>query len=166
MSILYPDLLLRRVHDITPEFLNENHIAGLLLDVDNTLALPDDHVVPDQVKEWVDRMKAFGVKLMVVSNNSNERVKPFAEKIGLRFVANALKPLPCGMHKAAKLLGLPKKNVAVVGDQIFTDTLAANLLGCTSILVEPMVEGGGHGIEFRRKLEVKVLHHRSKKYSR
>jgi HAD superfamily phosphatase (TIGR01668 family) len=51
----------------------------------------------------------------------------------------AKKPLKRGFYKAQKLLGIEKvEEIAVAGDQLFTDVLGANRVGMISILVEPV----------------------------
>mgnify|MGYP000831335129 CR=1 FL=1 len=70
------DFAFRRVNDITPEFLFKNNIKGLLLDLDNTLTTHDNPVPGKGVEEWLKEMKSFGIKLIIVSNNHPERVKP------------------------------------------------------------------------------------------
>ena len=44
----------------------------------------------------------------------------------------------------------------VVGDQIYTDVLGANLAGMKSVLLVPRDEEHGVTIWIRRKLEVKI----------
>ena len=45
-----------------------------------------------------------------------------------------------GLNKAKNIMGLKSEEVAVVGDQIFTDVLGANRCKMFSILVEPIKE--------------------------
>ena len=68
----------------------------------------------------------------------SERVEPFARKLGLGCIANAAKPLTRGVRRAGERLGVQKRGMALIGDQIFTDILCGNLSGIVSILVEPM----------------------------
>ena len=75
---------------------------------------------------------------MIVSNNHAPRVTPFARQLELDFVSEGKKPLTFGYTKAIEKLGLEKKNVAAVGDQIFTDVLGSNLKGIRSIFVFPI----------------------------
>lgn len=93
------------------------------------------------------------MKLTILSNNSRERVEPFARKLGLDFVARACKPLPFGMTRAQRLFGLPKKQIAVIGDQIFTDIVGGNWKGMYTILVEPFTLEQGVFFRLKRKLE-------------
>ena len=48
------------------------------------------------------------------------------------------KPFKKGFLKAQKKLELEAKNIAAVGDQIFTDVIGANRCKMISILVEPV----------------------------
>ena len=133
-----PTEAVRSVSEITPEMLKKMGIKGLILDVDNTLAPHNDPIPADGAAEWISRMKAAGIKLVIVSNNKPPRVAPFAEKLGVEFTANGAKPLPVGFTNAVKILKLPRRKICAVGDQIFTDILGANLFGIKSIFVKPI----------------------------
>jgi hypothetical protein len=74
----------------------------------------------------------------MLSNNFTERVTGIAAKIGVGCIPNALKPLPFGFFRAVRHLGLPRRAVAVVGDQLFTDVLGGKLCGLYTILTEPI----------------------------
>ena len=158
MSIFIPDFQVKSVVDIDTEFLFNNRISALLLDVDNTLALSNDPVPFDGVVEWVKSLTQSGVKLIIISNNSANRVGKFAKILGLPFISRAAKPLPFGFAKAARLCGVSKSDSAIVGDQIFTDIAGARLAGVKSILVEPAHQEGSLSFRIRRKIEKKILH--------
>ena len=53
-------------------------------------------------------------------------------RLGVATVPNALKPLPFGFLRALRLLGTPRRETVVIGDQLFTDVLGAKLLGLRS----------------------------------
>ena len=122
-----PTYVFDKAGDITPEFLKKKNIKGLILDLDNTLTTHNNPEPPRSSLEWLDKMKAAGIRLMIVSNNHAPRVTPFARQLELDFVSEGKKPLTFGYTKAIEKLGLEKKNVAAVGDQIFTDVLGSNL---------------------------------------
>ena len=63
------------------------------------------------------------------------------------------KPLTFGYTKAIKKMGLEKKNVAAVGDQIFTDVLGSNLKGIRSVFVFPIELETGFWFRVKRKIE-------------
>ena len=50
------------------------------------------------------------------------------------------KPFPFGYFRAALKLRTSPKKAVMLGDQLFTDILGANLAGCKSIWVEPYEE--------------------------
>lgn len=138
--ILYPKLYIDNVKEITFEILQKNGIKGLILDVDNTLI---DYYknMPDGVKIWCENLKDRGIKFCIASNsNKKEKVKEVSKKLDIPYIYFAKKPLKMGLNRAKKIMGLEAKEVAVVGDQIFTDVLGANRCKMFSILVNPIEE--------------------------
>ena len=154
MSLFYPTIYRRRITDLSVELMHRLGVQGILLDVDNTLTPHDDPTVDASILAWLDTMRQAGFLLTVVSNNSDERVRPFAEKLGLGYQAKAAKPLPHGYRAAARAMGFSPRHCLVVGDQIFTDILGANLAGMPSVLLEPIEpEVKQKFIVFKRRIE-------------
>ncbi len=138
--ILYPDLYVNNVKEIEYEMLKQNNIKGLILDVDNTL-LDYYKNMPEGIDIWCEKMKKKGIKFCIASNSNNkDKVNNVSKKLGIPYVFFAKKPLKGGLNKAAKLMELKNSEVAVVGDQIFTDVLGANRCKMFSILVDPINE--------------------------
>ncbi|MFT3951486.1 MAG: YqeG family HAD IIIA-type phosphatase [Oscillospiraceae bacterium] len=152
-----PEFLFQRAADITPQFLKSRGIRGLILDLDNTLTTHNNPVPPPEIPAWIARLKAAGIAVMIVSNNSRVRVTPFAQQLGLDFIPRGCKPLPIGMRRAAKKMGLTRRQVAAVGDQLFTDILGAKLGGMHGIFVFPMAAEKGPVFRFKRLLEKPIL---------
>lgn len=146
-------IALKSVLEITTEMLKNNNLKGLILDLDNTLTTHDNPKPADGVLDWLDEMKKSGIKIMIVSNNHGYRVKPFAEMLGLEFVSDGLKPLSRGINEAQKRMGIPFSQLAVVGDQIFTDILGANLKRIKSIYVKPIEYEKTTFFKIKRKAE-------------
>lgn len=157
MSVFYPTITLRRVTEITPELLGRLGVRALILDADNTLTTHNNPLPDKDVLAWLGIMKQRGVRLMIASNNSDGRIRPFAETLGLDYEARACKPLTFGLSAAAKRMGCTRREVAVVGDQIFTDIMGGNLYGCPTILVEPMRSESGPFFRLKRRVEVGIL---------
>ncbi len=167
MALFYPTIYRRRITDVTVERLQALGVRGVLLDVDNTLTTHDNPHLETAVTAWLEAMREAGFALTVVSNNSEERVRPFAQKIGLGYQAKAAKPLPCGYRRAAKKLGLSAKECVAIGDQIFTDILGANLAGMPCVLLEPIQpETKQKFIVFKRRVERVLLSCRREKRRR
>ncbi len=153
MRLLKTDHKFRRIYELSAEWLAENGITALILDVDNTLTEHDSQQVDERVLRWLDDMRRCGVRLIVLSNNRRRRVRPFAEKLGLDYIANGMKPFTSGIRRALARLGTPKASAAIVGDQIFTDVLGGNLAGIVTVLLEPISGERGKFMRFKRRLE-------------
>ena len=167
MAVFYPTLYRRRITDVTAEDLRRLDVRGVLLDVDNTLTTHDAPDLTEDVKNWLTAMQARGFVLVIVSNNSPQRVAPFASKLGLPYSANARKPLPVGYRAASVEINVPLKECVAIGDQIFTDVIGANLAGIPSILLEPIqLEVDQKFIAFKRKIERPMLNTRKQKERR
>ena len=92
--------------------------------------------------------------LTIVSNNTAKRVRPFAERIGLDWVPLACKPLTIGLMVARHRLGVKKSQMAMVGDQIFADRMAAGLYGCPCLYLLPRTPRDRNKfVRFKRKYE-------------
>ena len=110
-----------------------------MLDLDNTIA-PYGQAEPSaDVIAWVIRMKSFGIKLHIVSNSKKtKRVSAFADALGIPYIYRAKKPSPRAVRELLEKLLIKPTAAALVGDQIYTDVLAANSAGVMSVLVKPI----------------------------
>ncbi|WP_195542708.1 YqeG family HAD IIIA-type phosphatase [Massiliimalia timonensis] len=159
MSIFTPDLYLHRVTDLTPQRLAQHHIRGIILDVDNTLTHHGSQEVTQEILDWLALMKHHGLKLTIASNNYDKRIRPFAKKLGLDYIAMSCKPMTIAFTKACKRFQLPPGQVALVGDQVYTDILGGNLKGLFTVLVQPFELETGWLFRAKRKLEQCHLRH-------
>ena len=153
MSVLKPQYRFNCILDITAEDLKSAGAKIVLLDADNTLSLHGSDKPLDGVLEWISEIKKSGINLVIVSNNSESRIKPFAEKLGLPFVFKSAKPLSKGFKKASEKFGFEPKETAVIGDQIFTDVLGGKLFGAKVFLTEPLGPETDFFIKIKRKFE-------------
>ena len=161
--ILYPKAHFNNVKEISIKFLKKNNIKALILDVDNTL-IDYDRNMPDGTVEWVEQLKNNGIKFYIVSNTNKkdkvEQVKSIAivnekaEKLKIEYMYFAKKPLKTGLLKAQKELQEKPENVAVVGDQIFTDVLGGNRCKMFTILIEPIAEKDIWLTKVKRPIEI------------
>ena len=157
MSLLYPTLYLPSITRLQPKQLECWGVRGLILDVDNTLTTHDNPQPHPEVLLWLEQMRSAGISMMILSNNHPPRVEPFAKLLELPFTADAAKPLPKGFRRAAARLGLPREQIAVVGDQIFTDILGGNFFGTKTVLVEPIQLEATWFFRVKRRLERSIL---------
>jgi len=134
----FPDEIVDKIQDIDFNKLRSKGIKALILDIDNTLVPPFIKEADDGVIDWVKNVKDKGFELCIVSNATKKRVDRFNEKLGLKAIHRASKPMKSAFSKALDLLGFSADEVALVGEQIFTDVYGGNRMGMYTILVKPI----------------------------
>lgn len=153
MSLFYPDLFVNKLTDISYNLLYSMKIKTVLLDIDDTISPNLLYFVPQNIKDWVEMLKAQSLSLIIITNSSYNRANFFAKRLQIPFIYRAMKPLPFSIYKAINLISGSKSNTIIIGDQIFTDVLAAKLAGIKSILVEPLSKSGSRSLRLKRHLE-------------
>lgn len=158
--MIKPDACFDRITDIDIGFLEEHNIKGIILDVDNTILDLDKNPL-DGIDEWIKRIKLNKIKLCIASNSANTvKLENISKRLDIPYIGKSLKPLKNGLKKAIDILKLDKKNIAEIGDQLFTDVWGSNRLGLFSILVKPISKEKHILGEFRRKIERSILNKR------
>lgn len=132
--------MVKTIYAVSPDQLKERGIRAVFSDLDNTLIAWNNPDGTPELREWMNSLKKAGIPLIVISNNSKERVAKATKNLDLPFVSRSLKPLSFGIERARTKLGLKKSEVVMVGDQLMTDMIAANEAGVRSILVKPLLD--------------------------
>ena len=151
--MIKPNVEFDIITDIGVDFLKENNIKGLILDVDNTqIDLSRNKI--DGLDDWIDSIIKSGIKIAVVSNGRKKKqIDLLTKKHGLIYVFFALKPFKSGIKKAKKELNLCYNEIAEIGDQIFTDVWVSNRTKMFSILTKPVEMEKSFLQKFKRKVE-------------
>lgn len=150
---IYPNAYLRKVQDISIDFLEKNNIKALILDVDNTLIDYYKNLSDDIIK-WAREMKEQGIKLYILSNtNKKDKVEMVAKKLEIPFCLFAKKPSRKGFKRIQGELEIQSNNIGVVGDQIFTDVIGGNRSEMFTILVDPVTPKDYWYTAWKRPLE-------------
>ena len=109
-----------------------------MLDIDNTLVTYDDEYPTKENLSWFSSLADRGIRVVFVSNNHTDRVEKFAKRAGLPYFADASKPSTKYYKEAMRLYSLQPSECAGVGDQIFTDCVAAHRAGIKFAMVKPI----------------------------
>ena len=133
---LLPRLRADSITVLTPEYLQDRGIILLMLDFDNTIVPYTTSTPTQEMDAWLKAMLDSDIRLCVVSNSKRDRVKIFCAKYGMDCITHAKKPFSKGILECLKKYGIPPVESAIVGDQIFTDTLGGNCTGVTTVLVK------------------------------
>ncbi|MEE0775482.1 MAG: YqeG family HAD IIIA-type phosphatase [Bacillota bacterium] len=153
MSKFFPDLMVKDIYSLPLEELKARGIRCLLFDVDNTIVPYNSQGLTQETIDWFRIPKEHGFLMSILSNNSDERVLPVSEKIGIPFVARAKKPSSNGAKRAMAMLGVTPEETAMVGDQLITDVFGGNCMGFYTIVVQPINKNEFWGTRINRKLE-------------
>lgn len=133
-----PDLMRDDIYAIEPRALVRRGVKLVLLDVDNTLAPYTVSEPTQRMKDWACGMRDAGLEVFILSNNRGDRPEIFARALGVDFVKKARKPFTAAARAVLAGRGVTPGQAALVGDQIYTDTLCAKALGATAVLVRPI----------------------------
>ena len=153
--ILTPEYIFKKIECIHPDFLAAHGIRALVLDIDNTLTADRSQELPDEVGQWLADLRVAGIGLTIVSNGAEKRVRPFAEKLGLAYLYRSAKPLPFALMVARRRMGVKRREMAMVGDQLYADRMAAALYGIPGLMVIPRGPDLGAQVVLKRKWEKK-----------
>ena len=153
----FPNFVFNKVEDISYNFLQKNKIKALIFDMDNTL-VNKKHEFTNEIKSHINLLKKNKIKICILSNTPRiKTLKDVAKKLGIDCLGFARKPGIKGFDRATKLLEEPKENIAVVGDQLFTDVYGGNKFGIKTILVDAIEDKEFIGTKIKRPLERYVM---------
>ena len=137
MKKYIPSMYKKSIFDINYDKLKSIGIKCLIFDLDNTIALIDTKLIPEEVKTLFIKLKK-DFNIVIISNNTKKRISMFCDPIDTTFVSFALKPLTFGFRK-------------------MTDILGANRYGIYTILVDPLGKKDLKVTSINRFFEKKIL---------
>ena len=153
----YPDFMFDRVEDIPVELLKSERIKLLILDMDNTL-IDEDKIYTINLKKWMRNVKRSGIDMYILTNSiTSGVVKKIAKDFGINYMYNAAKPFLKGYKKIAKITGIEKENIMMIGDQLFTDVWGGKRFGVKTLLVKPIKKQEIFLTRMKRPLERLIL---------
>ena len=137
-KMFVPECIFNNIYEINAEILLNSGKVGLVFDIDNTVAPYEMPRPTQEVKDYFSSLVKAGMQIAFVSNNKNTRTDIFNEELGFFCVTEASKPSPKGVLKCIEHMKLDKEKMLLIGDQIFTDCLAAHRAGIECYLVKPI----------------------------
>ena len=161
-----PKDYLKSIYEIKIENLQKEGIKGIIFDIDNTL-VPYDEAEPNkEIIRFFEEIREAGIKITLVSNNTENRVVKFNEKLKVFAIHKSRKPFTKSFKKALQLMNCKKEEAIIVGDQIFTDVYGGNKAGIKTILVVPVSDKDEWITRIKRGLERKVIDYYERKTKR
>ncbi|MGL4344912.1 MAG: YqeG family HAD IIIA-type phosphatase [Cellulosilyticaceae bacterium] len=154
---LYPNQYISSIFKLDLEHLKEQGIKGIMFDIDNTLVPYDVEMPTPEIIDLFEKIQSEGFKISLVSNNNETRVVRFNEHLKVFAIHKSKKPSTRSFVQAMKLMDLGKEQVAIVGDQIFTDVYGGNRTGIHTVLVKPVSDKDELITKVKRGIERRVI---------
>ncbi|HBY20930.1 MAG: hypothetical protein A2Y24_08715 [Clostridiales bacterium GWE2_32_10] len=154
---LKPDIYVDDIYAIDYEALKHEGITGIIFDIDNTLIPYEESMPNDKIQELFDKLKEMEFVISFISNGPKKRVDKFNTRLNFYTRHRACKPLSVNLRKFIEEVNLEKNQVAIIGDQIFTDVIAGKCAGIKTILVRPIKPRNSIIEKIKRRLESKLL---------
>lgn len=120
-------------------------VKGIILDADDTIAINRGRILPENLRH-LKKLLQQGIKIVLYSNmRYTNRYKVLPKEI--KILSNLpAKPNPTGFKIALRHLKVPRKNVAVIGDNYITDGGAIRA-GLPFIKVNPIPKSNKSPVE-------------------
>ena len=161
MGLFLPNRYHKTIFDINYNSLKKEGVKCIIFDLDNTLGLLSHKTCPKEAKELIQTLKK-DFTIVISSNNTKKRIKPYLDELGIDGVGFSLKPSIKGLMKIRRKYHLKKNEMCMIGDQMVTDILSGNRYHIKTILVDPLGEKDLKITKFNRMLEEKII----KKYQK
>ena len=130
------------IYEISQSELQKKGIHCLLLDVDGTLVNRKSTEITKDVKNWIIESKKLFSIYLISNNPSKKRIAKIAKELKLRYKYNASKPTKKVTLNAIEEVNFESKNIAIIGDRIFTDIIVGNRCNIKTILVRRLKRDG------------------------
>lgn len=157
-ELFRPKEYVNSIFDVDYNELWDKGIRGLLFDIDNTLATYDAPAPNQLTEDLVKELREVGFSIWIISNGKKERVLSFANRLAVPAIWKARKPFPTGIGRIRKQMKLKPEQIAIIGDQLFTDVCAGNMGNIYSILVKPISEERDEWItKIKRSTEKRMI---------
>ena len=138
MDKFIPDMYQKSIYHIDYDKLWEDGIRCILFDLDNTCVPYVEKVPSKKLISLFDSLKDMGFKVIIFSNASKKRLEPFKNELLVDCSYSSKKPSKRKFLKVLKMFNFDLSEVAIIGDQLFTDIFGGNRIGIKTILVNPM----------------------------
>lgn len=139
MGLFTPTYYARNIYDIPISFYQKNNIKIIFCDLDNTLDAYFENSPTEKAKDLVNNLINNGIKIIITSNNHGDRVKKYANELGIECHFSSKKPLGYKLRRFIRKNNFDKNEIVMIGDQLLTDVIASKNTKVRVILTEPLV---------------------------
>lgn len=160
MRLLTPALRIATIYDLPLPWLRDRSVQAIISDLDNTLVPWRDYKVAQELSDWFSVLHDEGFRTVILTNaRPSPTIKEMSQRLQTELVIGARKPVQRFFREALRRARVSPGQACVIGDQVFTDILGGNLIGCHTVLVDRAGSREFFGTKITRVLERVVLRH-------
>lgn len=153
LELYKPDMYMKDIYAIDYKKLKSFGTKCILFDLDNTL-VPDHIKKPTRkIRDFIERLKDMGFKVIIYSNSNKKRLTPFKKALEVDCSASSRKPSNRKLKKILVEYKYAESEVAIIGDQLMTDIYGGNKMGIFTVLVDPISKREHIGTKLNRIME-------------
>lgn len=157
IELFKPDMYIKDIYSIDYNKLMNYGIKCILFDLDNTLVPYFKNKPTRKLKDFIERVKDMGFKVIIFSNSNKKRLTPFKNVLEVDCSYSSRKPFQKKFKKVLNDYKYKQSEVAIIGDQILTDIYGGNKMGIFTVLVNPITKKEAFITKLNRKLENKII---------
>lgn len=131
-----PDEIKDVISDISIDWIINQKIDFMIIDVDNTLVVKGTNHVDDLTDKWLNECVKQCKTVLICSNNTSSVAFDLAYKYHCFGFNLALKPFKLRLNRFIKKNNIEYTNACVIGDQLFTDIWLGKRFKYKTILVQ------------------------------
>lgn len=157
MNQYKPIIYSKSIYSINYKKLKEKGIKLLLFDIDNTIAKTNEYIPQNSVVNLFKKLEKNGFKIIILTNAIPSRAIRFKKHLKVDTFYLSWKPSKRNYIRIIKKYNCNVKEIAAIGDQLYTDIKGANRLGITSILVDQLSTNESIFTKINRLKEAKLI---------
>lgn len=163
IELYKPDMYKKDIYSVDYKKLKSCGIKCILFDLDNTL-IPYKNTKPTRkLKDFIEKIKDMNFKVILFSNSSKKRLKPFKYILEVDCAASCHKPSKNKFKKVLSEYKYLESEVAIIGDQIPTDIFGGNRMGILTVLTKPLNKNEPIWTKCNRLFESRIIKKLEKK---
>ncbi len=153
IELYKPDMYQKNIYAIDFKKLKSYGIKCLLFDLDNTLVPVYIKKPNKKLKDFIERLKEMGFKIIIFSNSGKKRLAPFKNILEVDCSYSSRKPSKNKFKKVLNEYKYVESEVAIIGDQIITDIYGGNRVGIFTVFVDKLTNYELIWTKFNRLIE-------------
>ncbi len=158
-----PDLMTECISDVTSEWILNNKIDFIIIDVDNTLVIKGTDIVDEKTDIWLKEITKICKTVLICSNNTRNVAYRLSKRYSCYGFNLALKPFKFKVQSFIDKNKINYSNGCIIGDQVFTDIYLGKRLKFKTVLVL-LLDRQDYGItKLFRFIENKLLERKNDK---